>query len=45
MILGLRTRFAELYGTFARKVLVDFKFQALTSRGNSTVPSRVSSAA
>ena len=39
------TRLAEQDGAFSRKVLVDLESQALISRGKSTVPSRVSSAA
>ena len=42
---GFETPFAEKGCGFSREVLVNLKFQALTSKGKSTVPSRVSSAA
>ena len=41
----LETCFAKERRTFRGEILVDLKFQAVVSRGRSTVPSRASSAA
>jgi len=42
---GFKASFAEKDCILCRQVLVNLEFQALTSSGKSTVPSRVSSAA